>query len=211
MKEDILEQVADDWFLSQEATFTRHNVKFKPSTDDPAYISNKDSVYSDIDVLAVHLKGSGVNRVSAASCKSWQEGFSVKAAMNDLLYNNSKKWGGREIWRSFRELVIPKWGRAYSKKIYEETLSKDFTYYVFVTKLAGIRGEDLEQSRAEFENCEIFLNNLRYDGGTQVQIKIKTFKEIMEDHFLRKKSTTIEATEIGRLLQIFRASDIEFK
>lgn len=211
MKEDILEQTVDDWFLSQDSTFTKHNIKFKPSNKDSDFISNQDSVYSDIDVLAVHLKAEGVYRVSAASCKSWQEGFNCKKALNDLLNNQNNKWGGREVWKSFRELVIPKWGRAYSKKIYEETLNKDYTYYLFVTKLAGIRGEDLEKSRIEFENCEIFLNNLRYDGGTQVQIKIKTFKEIMQEHFLRKNSRTIESTEIGRLLQIFRASDIEFK
>lgn len=211
MKEDILEQAVDDWFLSQDSTFTKHNIKFKPSTDDPDFISNQDSVYSDIDVLAVHLKENGINKVSAASCKSWQEGFNCKKAMSDLLNNPDAKWGGRAVWKSFRELVKPKWGKAYSRRIYDETLSKDFTYYLFVTKLSGVRGDDLEKSRAEFENCELFLNNLRYDEDTQVQIKIKTFKEIMQEHFLRKNSTTIESTEIGRLLQIFRASDIEFK
>ena len=135
MKEDILEQTVDDWFLSHDSTFTKHNIKFKPCIQDVDFISNQDSVYSDIDVLAVHLKAEGVNRVSAASCKSWQEGFNCKKALNDLLNNQNNKWGGREVWKSFRELVIPKWGRAYSKKIYEETLSKDYTYYLFVTNI----------------------------------------------------------------------------
>jgi len=211
LKEDILEQAVDDWFLSQDSTFTKHNIKFKPDPKDVDFISNQDSVFSDIDVLAVHLKAEGVNRVSAASCKSWQEGLHCKRAMNDLLNNPNCKWGGREVWKSFRELVIPKWGRAFAKKIFEETLCKDFTYYLFVTRLSGSRGEDIEQSRREFENCSVFLNNLRCSDNSSVKIKIVTFKEIVTEHFLRKKSTTLESTEIGRLLQIFRASDIEFK
>ena len=211
MKEDILEQTVDDWFLSQESTFTKHNIKFKPNSEDAEFIGNQDSVCSDIDVLAVHLEADGVNRVSAASCKSWQEGFYAKKALEDLMNNKNKKWGGREIWKGFRELIIPKWGRAYSKKIFEETLSKDFTYYLFVTKISGSKGEDLENSKKEFENCKVFLDNLKYDSNAQVKIKIKTFKEIMVEHFLRKNSTTMEATEIGRLLQIFRASEIELK
>ena len=211
MKEDILEQAVDDWFLSQDGTFTKHNLKFKPGIDDPDYISNQDSVYSDIDVLAIHLKKEGVERVSSASCKSWQEGFYAKKALHDLLNDRDKKWGGREIWKSFRELVIPKWGKAYSKKIFDETGSKDFTYYLFVTKLSGIKGDELGKSRYDFENCDKFIDNLKFDTNSKVEIKIKTFKEIMDEHFLRKNATTIEATEIGRLLQIFRASDIEFK
>lgn len=107
-------------------------------------------------------------------------------------------------------MVVPKWGRAFSNKIFEITGSRDFTYYLFVTKLAGKKGENLVQSRSEFENCKKFIENLSYDDG-KVQIKIKTFKEIMNEHFLSKHSTTMEATEIGRLLQIFRASDIELK
>jgi len=209
MKEDILEQVVDDWFLSQGSTFTKHNIHFKPDRSDSEYNNYQDSVHSDIDVLAVNLKCTGLNRVYAASCKSWQEGFNAKKAKSDLLNNPNKKWGGREIWKSFRELKVRKWGKAFSKKIYDETLSKDFTYYLFVTKLAGMKGEDIERSRIEFENCQLFLDNLRHDNSSSVQIKIKTFKEIIDEHFLRKNGTTIEATEIGRLLQIFRASDVK--
>ncbi len=211
MKEDILEQAVDDWFLCKDSMFTKHNIHFKPDINDPDYVGNQDSVNSDIDVLAVNLKMQGVDRVYAASCKSWQEGFNAKKTQYDLLNNPNKKWGGREIWRSFRELIVLKWGKAFSKKIYDETLSKDYTYYLFVTKLAGMKGENLEQSRIDFENCQGFLNNLRYDESSSVQIKIKTFKEMIDEHFLQKNGTTMEATEIGRLLQIFRASDIKLK
>ena len=35
MKEDILEQIVDDWFLSRPGVFTKHNVKFRPTPADP--------------------------------------------------------------------------------------------------------------------------------------------------------------------------------
>ena len=59
MNEDILEQLVDGWFLRQNATFTKHNVKFKPNSKDISHLSVKErslfSVPSDIDVMAVHL------------------------------------------------------------------------------------------------------------------------------------------------------------
>ena len=59
MKEDILEQLVDGWFLRQPATFTKHNVKYKPSSDDIADLDVKGkslySVSSDIDVMVVQF------------------------------------------------------------------------------------------------------------------------------------------------------------
>ena len=81
MKEDILEQAVDDWFLSQPSTFTKHNIKFKPDSKHPDFVSKQDSNSSDIDVLAVHLDKKGYEKVSAVSCKSWQEGFNPKLTL----------------------------------------------------------------------------------------------------------------------------------
>jgi hypothetical protein len=206
MKEDILEQVFDDWLLSQDCTFTKHNVKFKPNLEHEDYNSKKDSVNSDIDVLGVHLDKTGVSRVSAVSCKSWQAGFNPQSMYNNLLNNPNLISGGREIWKAFRELVNPKWGKAFSNKIYEETGSKDFTYYLFVTQLVG---RDIEKSKLEFEKCEHFINNLKYDFESQIEIKIMTFKEVYEGHYKTRDKKTLEATELGRLMQIIRASGID--
>ena len=52
MKEDILEQLVDE-YLMHKGYFTMHNVKFKPRSDHPDYIREKDAVASDIDVLAI--------------------------------------------------------------------------------------------------------------------------------------------------------------
>lgn len=210
MKEDILEQIADDWFLSNDTTFTKHNVKFKPHESDEEYIPKLDSSYSDIDVLAVHLNKSGVNRVSAASCKSWQSGFNPKQTMNYLLNNPYKKVNGREIWKAFRELINKKWGKAYSRKIYEETANKEFTYYLFVTKIVGNKNEDLEKSKSEFQACKTFINNLKYDDDSKVKIKLVDVRELFMSHYLKSQSTTLASTELGRLIQVIKASGIKF-
>jgi hypothetical protein len=50
MKEDILEQIVDD-YLQACGYFTRHNVKFRPRDDRPDFSARADSVASDIDVI----------------------------------------------------------------------------------------------------------------------------------------------------------------
>jgi len=46
MKEDILEQLVDD-YLQLSGFFTIHNVKFRPAQDDPGYVTSQDCVYLD--------------------------------------------------------------------------------------------------------------------------------------------------------------------
>src|SRR5216684_2024167 len=102
MKEDILEQIVDD-FLQWKGYFTRHNLKFRPSPNHPHFERQQDSNHSDIDVLGLHPKLQGVDRVWVVSCKSWQAGFDVGAKLSEI--TNSKVRSGRESWRFFRELV----------------------------------------------------------------------------------------------------------
>ncbi len=207
MKEDILEQAVDDWLLSQPGTFTKHNVKFKPSKEDPKFKEGTDAVNSDIDVLAIHTKKIGVNRASATSCKSWQSGFSPEG-WRKKLKNKDSRVNRKEAWKYFREISNRKWGLALAKKIFEETGSKHFTYYIVVTKLSG---KNIEQQIAKFENDPIFIRNLKYDSSSKVKIKIMTFKNIFDDHFKRRNARTLEATELGRLIQILKASGVELK
>lgn len=115
MTEDILEQLVDGYFSRETATFTKHNVKFRP-TDikliDPKE-RNKYSVHSDIDVLAIHLGKQNEERVSVISCKSWQEGFDLDLFF-DWLPDSEKqlrKYGSGPIWKKFRELVHPEWAK----------------------------------------------------------------------------------------------------
>src|SRR5438309_993235 len=83
MKEDILEQLVDDYLQSQ-GYFTRHNLKFRPRNDHTDFVSNQDSNHSDIDVLGYHPLRSGPSRVMAVSCKSWQVGFNVQTRLTCL-------------------------------------------------------------------------------------------------------------------------------
>lgn len=81
MKEDILEQLVDE-YLMHEGYFTMHNVNFKPLSSHSDFISNQDSVASDIDVIAINPKLKGPERTIAVSCKSWQEGFDPSACVD---------------------------------------------------------------------------------------------------------------------------------
>lgn len=208
MKEDILEQAVDDWLLSKPGTFTKHNIKFKPAKDDPEFKKGSDAVNSDIDVLAIHTNRKGVLRVSVVSCKSWQNGFSPEFWYNKLKTNKYIKVGGREAWKTFREISNRKWGRALATKILDETGSKNFTFFFVVTKL---NGKKLCESIRKFESDKEFIKNLKYDSKSKVRIKIVSFKEIFDEHFKSRKLKTLEATELGRLIQILKASGVELK
>lgn len=51
MKEDVLEQIVDD-YLQHLGYFTQPNIRFRPRKDHPDFQSRPDSVFSDIDVVA---------------------------------------------------------------------------------------------------------------------------------------------------------------
>lgn len=202
MKEDILEQVVDDWFLSKKGVFTKHNVKFRPDKNDPDYIRQKDSSYSDIDVLAYDTRASGYNRVSVVTCKSWQSGFNPEKWIKNLREDSHVSFSRRSPWKYFRELVIPKWTKAFVNVIRNETGESTFTYYVVCTRLYG------RSDREVFENNQAFIDAFK-EAGSDVQIRVKTFKELFSSYFEKVANnprTTLEATEVGRLLQLIKAS-----
>lgn len=74
MKEDVLEQVVDD-YLQFKGYFTIHNVRFRPRPRPSEYVSQQDSVASDVDVVGYNPKVDGVDRVVVVSCKSYQNGL----------------------------------------------------------------------------------------------------------------------------------------
>jgi hypothetical protein len=211
MKEDILEQLVDNYFLRQPATFTKHNVKFKPDSVDIDHLGNSDkskySVPSDIDVLAVHLNEKGGKEVSAISCKSWQSGFDIDFFYEHLIDEEKRKVrvGTSELWKKFRELVEPNWSKAFRDTIYKETNTYNFTYYIAVTKIKKNKDTKIE----DFMNCPLFLKNLSNNNKSTVKIKFLTLKEMFQKIFDEKSNTTIESTEIGRLIQLMKAANIK--
>jgi len=194
MKEDILEQLVDDYY-KHNGYFTRHNVKFKPSKNHSEYIKNQDSNDSDIDVLAFHPKLQCPESVIAVSCKSWQGGFNPKDKINAI--EKKKNVAGREAWKPFRELCSQKWGEAFINKIQEVTGKNQFIYVTAVTHLKG--------NRTIWENYEPFRKNLKGNF-----IKLLTLNEIL-DNLYPKINTTVAFSGIGRILQLIKASKWEPK
>jgi hypothetical protein len=189
VKEDILEQLVDD-YLKFNGYFTIHNVKFRPSDMHPDYIKAADCVHSDVDVVGFHPMRTGAERVWVVSCKSWQTGFDPKDRIEAI--EKEKIREGRVAWQSFRELVKPKWADALLDQVKCLTGATDFTYITAVTKLIG--------SAAVWENNEAFRKNL---GGNP--IKILTLQEMLSDLY-SKANTTVASSEVGRLLQVIKAS-----
>ena len=195
MKEDILEQLADD-YLKSRGYFTQHNIKFKPIEGDPGYNKKSDAVCSDIDILAINTTLNNNKRVIAISCKSTQAGIDINY-LNKAFKNEKMKLGGRPAWKSFRELVKEKWGIAFNREVNSKTGETTFTYMLIVTKVIG--------DRKIWENNKIFLENLKCES-----IEIKTVSDILAEMMPNIQSTPA-SSQIGRLLQVIKASDWEHK
>jgi hypothetical protein len=189
MKEDILEQLVDD-YLKFNGFFTIHNAKFQPAKTDPDYVQSHDCVASDVDVVGFHPMRSGTDRVWVVSCKSWQLGFDPKDRIEAI--EGEKKREGRDAWRSFRELTKPKWANGLLAEIERLTGSTQFTYVTAVTKLIG--------SASVWEQHEGFRKLLHGNP-----IKILTLQEMLSDLYGKTK-TTVASSEVGRLLQVIKAS-----
>lgn len=205
MKEDILEQIVDDWLLANGSIFTKSNIKFRPDNLALGYAKKSDSNHSDIDILAVHLNKRGKNAVTVVTCKSWHNGFDPQDLVKcfTTIEGNTKR-GGREAWRFFRELIIPKWSKAFVDKIEAETGQRSFTYIVAVTSVLKNR------DRSVFENCSIFKKTLEDAGAKNFEIKIVTVSEILDSYFGKNTvNHTIASTQLGRLIQLMKASGIK--
>lgn len=133
MKEDVLEQIVDD-YLQMQGYFTTHNVRFNPPRDQ-YYASQTDSVPSDIDVVGLHSRRTGTERVMVVSCKSWQSGFAASHILAQLHGEAKNPKRPREL--QFRELWMPRWAHGFREKIEAITGEREFTYCLAVTRLQG--------------------------------------------------------------------------
>lgn len=205
MKEDILEQLVDSYFLRKPATFTKHNVKYRPDLSKmEVYEKKKYSVHSDIDVIAIHVNEKEQRRVSIVSCKSWQNGFDVDYFFENLsdINKHSVKVGTGPIWKKFRELVDIRWAKGFRDAVFQETGSYDFTYYIAVTKLTKTSKIN------DFQECPFFLENLKESFENKVVIKFLSLDKMMKEIFKEEHSTKVESTEIGRFIQLIKAAGI---
>ena len=189
MKEDILEQLVDD-FLQSSGYFTRHNIKFRPRKNSNGYESKSDSNHSDIDVLGINPKKEGADRVWVVSCKSWQSGFNIAAELDAI--ENEKRRSGREAWKRFRELLVPRWTDAFFDAIGEATGQTAFTY---VTAVTFVKGKTLD-----WERYPAFVSSLKGNP-----LKVLELQEVLK-YLDESISTTVASSAIGRTLQLMRAS-----
>ncbi len=210
MKEDILEQVVEDWFVSKPGYFVKHNIKFRPDKNIDSYVSNKDSVHSDIDIMAINVNGKGNSKVLAVTCKSWQSGFNAKVWLKELekdVDDHEIKTYGREKWKYFRELVVPKWTKAFVDEIEKQSGTRNFTYIIACTKIINNKNNEI----SKIENSPIFEKRFS-DQNAKAKIKVLTFYEIVKEYFERldsKETNAVESTEVGRLLQLVHSSGIK--
>ena len=193
VKEDVLEQVVDD-YLQLQGYFTMHNIRFRPSSSHPDFVSTSDSVYSDLDVLGVNPRLRGPSRVVAVSCKSWQSGFNPTSKLAEL--RGEKKGGKRQTWRMFRELWSPKWSLAFVDRIEELTGQREFEYRIAVTKLIG-------SGTAEAWNHDATISSNLPKCPISLMTMEGMWREVVD-----ALGTTPAASEIGRLAQLLKASGV---
>jgi len=190
-KEDILEQIVEEYLL-HDGYFVRHNLKFRPRPDDQGFITSQHSNHSDIDVIGWHPKKTGYEKLVVVSCKSWQEGFNPAKQINAV--KKGAKLGGREAWKSARELWREIWANAFIREIEEATGTKKFTYITAATHVVG--------DRSIWENHLMFKKHLKGNP-----VKIIDLTQMM-NFIVPRLSTTVAGTEVGRTLQLFKAAGL---
>ena len=196
MKEDILEQIVDD-FLQLDGYFTTHNIPFRPDKLHDEYDGRKDSVASDIDVLGYRPGPRDSERVLAVSCKAWQAGMDPRTKLRELKLD-LPAGNHRKAWQQFREIWKPKWSEAFHAAVFSRTSEQTFTYCVAVTRLNGPLNAD--EAAALWMAEPIIRDSLK-----GCPLRFLTL-EHMWLTVLDKTATRPAPSDIGRLAQLLRAA-----
>ncbi len=194
MKEDVLEQLVDD-YLQSLGVFTTQNVHFKPAVVHPEFVATKDRVTSDIDVVGFSPKRYGADRVWVVSCKAWQAGLNPASRLREL--REDKKRGGRQVWQTHRELWSPKWGQALLDRVEYLTGQRAFRYFTAVTRLTG------DVSRWGEWNEEPQIRHC-LEGNPVGFLRL----EDMWQRTVQTSTTTLAGSVMGRLAQMLIAADV---
>ena len=198
MKEDVLEQVVED-YLQLCGYFTRHNLRFKPAKSHRQYVASQDSVSSDVDVVGVKPTIRGANRVWVVSCKSWQSGFDPDAKLREMRHEKANP--KRETWKGFREIWEPRWSEAFRNAIHDATGSSNFRYSIAVTRLRGkLTQQEAEAAWAQEPVIAEHLVGCGFSFLTMRQMWAQLQQEL---------TTTPASSEIGRLAQLLKAAKVE--
>jgi hypothetical protein len=205
MKNDILEQLVEDYYVSDEGWFVKHNVKYRPYKKSSKNNSKQNSSFSDIDIMAINgtVKGTKPDRVHVISCKSWQDGFGINDWFEVLTGGKTKK--GKADCKTFKELIIDEWIDSFLNKIEQETGQRNFTYKIAVTKIKE-KGDE----KNKIEDCAIIKNKFK-QKESNIKIEFLTLDKIIEtmkERIKKKETKSTETTDTGRILQLFQAAKI---
>jgi len=172
-------------------------VRFKPRTDHPEFVGDRDRVPSDVDVVGYHPRKPGVDKVIVVTCKSWQTGFNPRKKLSELREGTGPR--KRPTWHHFRELWVPKWGEAFRRAVEDLTGESAFTYRIAVTHL---QGEDSIRWKDAWGDDPTIKENL-----PGCSIGFLTLEEMWKE-LLGKLTRTPAASEIGRLAQLLKAAGL---
>jgi hypothetical protein len=216
MKEDILEQIAEDIYSKKVGHFTKHNIKFRPSDKERTYIAKYDSVHSDIDLIIIDTHKR--NKIIAVSCKSWQGGFNIlkfKNTLEDALKNQPiKTTGKKDDWCAFKELCIHSWTNSFLKILRDElnvvgTKEIELEYVILCTKIT----KGSLKHKSDFENSEAIKKYFK-QKKVNLKLKITTIDEKIAEilKIMNGKDTPyVENTHLSRTLQLMIASGLRFE
>ena len=216
MKEDVLEQIAEDFYSKKVGYFTKHNIKFRPSEKESTYIAKYDSVHSDIDLIIIDTYKR--NKIITVSCKSWQGGFNIpkfkNTLENALNEQPSKTPGKRDDWCAFRELCIHRWTNSFLKILRNElnvvdTQEIELEYVILCTKIT--RGS--LKHKSDFENSKAIKKYFK-QRKVNLQLKVITIIEMIAEilKIMDEKDTPyVENTHLSRTLQLMIASGMKFE
>ncbi len=211
MKEDILEQIAEDFYSKKVGYFTKHNIKYRPSDEELDYTAKFDSVHSDIDLIIIDAHKR--NKIITVSCKSWQGGFNIlkyKNTLEDALNKQPiKTTGKQDDWCAFRELCIHRWTNSFLKILRKElnvadTQEIELEYVILCTKIT----KGSLKHKSDFQNSEDIK---KYFKKKKVNLKLKviTIDEMIAGilKIMNEKITPyVENTHLSRTLQLIIAS-----
>lgn len=186
MKEDVLEQVVDD-YLRSLGFLTLANVRYRPSPMEAAAAGQSGSGFSDVDVIGYSPTRYGADRVWVVSCKSWQVGLDPGKRL-DQLRDGKQIDVHREVW-------VPVWGKALCDEVERLTGQRAFRFFTAVTRLKG----DVTRW-SEWQDEPQILESL--EGNAVGFLRL----EDLWRRTVETSTSTLASSVMGRLAQVLVAA-----
>ena len=164
------------------------------------YIKATDAIHSDIDILSIDLND--IEMVTVINCKSWMDGFDFKLFHENLSLkeNHNKKFGGKEFWKHFRDLIDPKWHNAFVERIKLENPKFKKLKYIIL----NVYSKNKEWV-SKWENIDTINDNFKKTGIELISIESKEINDLIKE-IKTKGSDFAENSDFIRVLQLLRVA-----